>query len=221
MARATIDAARRSAGLSLIEVLFATALIGLVLGSVAMAARRGSAAFRRSAANAALDAHAARALQRIVRELAGARGATLLPTPDPPFGSAALEYQLALGHAGGDVLWSAPARLAAELEPGELDDGLDDDGDGLVDEHVVRMVRDVGLPGEQRVVLARGVRVLLEGELDNGADDNGNGLIDERGLSFDLVGGTLTVRLSVERLGPDGETMTRTLETSVMIRNDG
>jgi hypothetical protein len=67
--------------------------------------------------------------------------------------------------------------------------------------------------------LVNWVRELLEGELPNGLDDNGNGLIDESGLSFEIDGDTITIRLTLERFDAEGTLITRTVETAVTLKN--
>mgnify|MGYP000916787162 FL=1 len=59
----------------------------------------------------------------------------------------------------------------------------------------------------------------LEGEISNGIDDNGNGLIDERGLSFEVQGKMVVIRITIEKPGPEGTLSTKTLETRVTCRN--
>ncbi len=68
-------------------------------------------------------------------------------------------------------------------------------------------------------MLVNGVCRFLQGETQNSADDNGNGLEDEPGLCFDIEGGALNVRLSVARLDSNGQQVTRTVETSIALRN--
>ncbi|MEQ1892117.1 MAG: hypothetical protein ABL998_06210 [Planctomycetota bacterium] len=63
------------------------------------------------------------------------------------------------------------------------------------------------------------MRELAEGELDDGDDDNGNGLVDEEGLSFERTGGRLVIRLSLESLDSNGNSLVRTVQTSVRLRN--
>ena len=110
-------------------------------------------------------------------------------------------------------------RLELRYEDDEVDDGIDNDGDGVVDEGVLVLIQDWMGPTEQEVVLCHGVREFLEGETPNMLDDNGNGLIDERGFSVDLDGENLTFRLSLERVDASGNTVIRTLESSVWLRN--
>ena len=106
--------------------------------------------------------------------------------------------------------------------PGELDNGVDDNGNGLVDECRIEFQPDV--VGDPGLVIGWGsfVREYLEGEIPNGVDDNGNGLVDERGLclTYDNASGVLTVRLTLERLDPLGRPLTRTVETAVQVRNN-
>lgn len=118
----------------------------------------------------------------------------------------------------GRITWSA-TRVEFRLEPGEVDDGLDNDGNGLVDEGELVLVRDAGGADELEIVLANGVREHLEGELPNGVDDNDNGLVDERGITFERVGSDLRIRLTLETTGRDGRILTRTLETTAWSRN--
>lgn len=53
----------------------------------------------------------------------------------------------------------------------------------------------------------------------DGVDNNGNGLIDEEGLSFELDGSTLIIRLALEKVDHKGRTHTVSNETSVTFRN--
>jgi hypothetical protein len=71
----------------------------------------------------------------------------------------------------------------------------------------------------QEVVLCGSVRPRAPGEIANGIDDNGNGLVDEAGLSFELSGRTLTIRLTLERPDRVAGTLSRTVTTSVRLRN--
>ena len=210
---------RRRAGFTLLEMVIVMSLLLILMAAGAMTAKHGNAAFRRNAANNSLDSKSARTLQRIVAAVRGASNGSLVPSPDPPFGSATLDFQHAVGYAAGAVVWGPTIRVALELAPGEVDNGVDDNGDGLIDEGIVVRVENPGELNERRIVLARGVREFLEGETPNGLDDNGNGLIDERGLSFDESRNLLTVWLSVERTGSEGEIMTRTLQTAIALRN--
>lgn len=211
-------------GFTLIELLISFTLLVVVIGGVTMASQRGLALFESSALSTDVDARSARAIDRIVRELIGAGGTSFAPdltTPpgNPTVWSSTLDFQAAEDWQAGAIVWSAPSRIVLELAEAELDNGVDDNGDGLVDERRVVLLRAFGQPDEQRVVLVNGVQELLEGETANGLDDDGNGLVDEAGLSFDTAQGSLTVRLSVMRAGRDGRGVVRTHRDSVTLRN--
>lgn len=212
-------------GASLVETLIAVSMSLLLLGGVVQSTNRGLAAFRTGSANNDVESRAARALNRIVGELLGASAGNLQPdltTPpgNPTAWSTAIDFRVGEEWLAGAVQWSAPRRLAWVLASGELDNDLDDNGDGLADEGSIVFLEAPGTADERRVVLANGVRELLEGESLNGLDDNGNGLIDEGGLVFDLDGQVLTIRFSLERIGPEGS-IVRTQQVSIRLRNSG
>jgi len=159
----------------------------------------------------------------MAHEIGNAGRGSLFPNPQPVpgiqgLGTSTLDFQACVGTAGKVPLFGPVQRLALELEPSELDNGLDDDADGLVDEGLVTWTTDLGGPSPRRAVLATGVGELLEGELANGADDNGNGLTDEPGLVFDADGERLILRLTLQRTN-DGRVSVRTSETSILLRN--
>jgi hypothetical protein len=142
-----------------------------------------------------------------------------VPEPLAPWGSSTLDFQCNEGYGAGGVVWSAPVRLSFDYDGADPDDGADNDSDGLVDEGAIVRRVNPGSADETSVVLVNWVRELLEGELPNGLDDNGNGLIDESGLSFEIDGDTITIRLTLERFDAEGTLITRTVETAVTLKN--
>ena len=105
-------------------------------------------------------------------------------------------------------------------EPGDPDDGLDNDGDQVVDEKRVNWIENFGLPGQRTHILCNGVRDALEGEVaDNGIDDNANGLVDEEGLSITIDGERITIQLTLERQDSLGDHVQHTLRRVVALRN--
>jgi type II secretory pathway pseudopilin PulG len=217
--RATGNGRRARRGLTLVELVISMTMLTVILGAVALATLRGNDAYNTGRTVAELETRAQRIVSQIAQELRGARRAGLVPDPLPPFGSSTLDYQVNTGFAGGAVAWSAPLRISFDYSPGEVDDGADNDSNGIADEGSAVWRRNPGAANEERVVWGNWVREFLEGEVPNGADDNGNGLIDERGLCFQAAGDTLTIRLTLERRDPDQRLITRTVETAVGLRN--
>jgi hypothetical protein len=210
---------RRTSGFSLLELVVTATLVGLMLSSAGFLTLRSYQAYRATSASAGLETRSRRALTRVASELVGTSLGVLLPDPAGDFGTESQSYAKPVDFTGGAIVYGPTQRLEWQLEPGELDDGSDQDGDGLVDEGVLVLVRDAGGAGETSTVLARGLAEYLEGETSDGDDENGNQLIDERGFSVSRVDQVLTVRLTMQARQPDGRVASRTLETSIQLRN--
>jgi len=206
------------AGFSLIELLIAVGIVSLVLLAANMLSATGLGVFRTTSVQTGLDADVLRAIDRLSTEIAKADAGSLLP-PLPVDGTDDLSFQEVVGLVDGEPVWGPVQETSFEYETGEANDGIDNNSNGLVDEGVVVLLRDVGGPDERRAVLCHGVRELLEGEILNGVDDNGNGLVDEHGYCLQWVEGVLCVRLSVEEVDSTGQHVMRTLQTSVRMRN--
>jgi hypothetical protein len=206
-------------GLTLVEAAIALTLLMVVLFGAANVMRQAQGAFETGRALTALQTKTHRTLHRIADHLVPAELGSLDPVPGEVLASTTLGYRHPIGVDDTDIEWGPTLQLRLELDSGEVDDGLDNDGDGLRDESNLVWRREPGTPQEVRVVWCRDVRRNLEGEEPNLIDDNGNGLIDERGLAFQLVGDVLTIRLSLESPVPGGAPLVTTAQTSVRIRN--
>ena len=189
------------AGFTLVELTVAIALLALVSVNVTVVVRMSARGQAETMSASVLDDQAQRAMDQISFAIMGASRDRLFPADEMPSDTSRLRYEVNLGVEDGVVVWSDPqlielsadTQLAWRERPGEDD--------------------------ERRVVWCNAVRPFLEGEAVNGVDDNRNGLIDERGLSFVLEGDTVTIRLTLERQGPEGEPVTRTLTSIVTCRN--
>ena len=207
--------------MTLIELVIAMAMLGTFLGSLVLVLDRGSDAARAGMARQSVDGLARRTLDRMAAELVGAVADTLTPSASAPYGSSTLAFQRIGAYADGALQWGELVTFALALDDGELDDGKDNNGNGLVDERKLLMTREPEGGEALTSVIAHGVRELAEGEVSNGLDDNGNGLKDEAGLSFEHKSGRVIVRLSLEQCDMDGKHLVRTLQTSVRLRNQG
>lgn len=211
-------ARRAQGGFTVIELLIGLTLFtGLILlFTVTIGTITGT--YREGRAEGDLVARAHRAVTRVADRLAMAERDGLVGVPPAGFGATALQFHVAAGWAG-NTIWAPDEGVFWELERGELDDGRDNNGNGLADEGVVVWVQNLGLPEERRVVLASGVAELAEGETFNGLDDNGDGLIDEGGLSFAVEGDVVTVGLTLQTLDRDKRVLMRSARTAVAVRN--
>jgi prepilin-type N-terminal cleavage/methylation domain-containing protein len=211
-------AARR--GFTLLELVVATALLSLVLGAVGLVQMRARDASRNGIARDQVETACRRALDRVAEELQGVGHSMLFPDPSTNLGAGSLTYQHPTSvTAGGVVIWDNPSSLTLQLEPGEFDNGLDDNGDGLIDERELVLTQNIGTPQQRSVVLCKGIAELGQGETANGLDDNGNGVVDEAGFNVRKVGDLLTVRLTVQGPAGDGTVFTTSMQTSVVLHN--
>jgi hypothetical protein len=190
-------------GLSLVEVLIALGLMGLVLGNVYMVIGKGTKSYGVQTGDSVADAHARRTLDRVALAVVGASRSSIYDAMEAPFSGSEINYQTCLGVEDGVVVWSAPQRIALTNDTGRQ----------------VTWFEQPGLANERRVAWSNWVTQLFEGEVANGLDDNRNGLKDEKGLSFDLDGDSVIIRLTIEKPGVDGEPIVKTLQTRVTCRN--
>ena len=192
----------RKAGFTLLEVLITLALLGLVTSNLYMILGQSSDALSEKTYLHDTEVQARRTLDRITQALLGASQDTLYLTPAAPFSTSALNYESNLGIENGAIVWSDPARVDFEISNGQ-----------------VMWKENPDTQNERSQVWSRGVPEFLEGELLSGQDDNLNGLIDEGGLSFELSGNSVIVRLTIEKTAPSGESYSKTLESVVTCRN--
>jgi hypothetical protein len=162
-----------------------------------------------------LESTARNGLQRIRSLLRGATFASLEPKLTRPWYSERIDFQR---DEDGDGMLEPLERVEWRLDPGELDDGQDNDGDGLVDEGRVLWIASLGLADERTLVLVPSVARYHAGEVPNNLDEDGNGLVDETGLCFDFTDQVLRLHLSVET-AHEGVRLEEDLATLLYVRN--
>jgi prepilin-type N-terminal cleavage/methylation domain-containing protein len=197
--------ATRSArgGFTLLEVIVAVSLLALIVVNLSMVLGSGRKSYADTSARMNLEVQAHRAMDRIGLALMGATSESLWTTPSSPNSTDSMNYTMNLGWEGAEEVQSDPERI-------ERVDATS----------TVRWVQNPESEEERHVTWGNFISDFAEGEIPaNAIDDNGNGLIDERGLAFTLDGGSVLVRLTVERPGPEGTTIVRTLERRVTCRN--
>jgi len=207
-------------GFTLIEVMISTLLLATVMSAVVMMSKRNHDAYRQNTQQARIEQALQRGLMRAAVELRDSTATTLPAALAGNFGSSDFLFESAPDVNGGNLTFTSFGRLAFEYDNAEADDGVDNDGDGLIDEGLLVLWRDAGAGGaNRRLVLAKNVAELLDGEAPNAADDNGNGLVDEPGFVASVVGDVVTLRLTIEESTPGGGTISRSAESSVRLRN--
>ena len=192
----------RARGFTLIELSIAVVLMTILFVKLTLIVDEAMKVHRRESAAMALEDQTQLLLDRVAYAVIGSDPDELFPNPNLPFFSTRLEYRVSLGVEDGEIVWGDPEVI------------------GLVDEAPSQLYwgRKVGQVGEQIVVWCRTVAEYMQNEIENGADDNLNGLTDESGLSFVLDGASVTIRLTLERIGKEG-TSSYARETTVTCRN--
>ncbi|MFT5289471.1 MAG: prepilin-type N-terminal cleavage/methylation domain-containing protein [Planctomycetota bacterium] len=204
------------AAFTMVEMAIAMVILSSVMGSIFYVLESTTQAFRTGSVVARMDTDMEYVLQKACDAL---RSSDLTPAPNGT--ESGLDFQRAVGvDDAGTTHLGDPERIFFLYDDGELDNGVDDDNDGLIDEGNLYLVRDQdGMA--QTELLARDVVEAPPGErLGNGADDDGNGLIDDRGFSVVQENGHLTVRITLERVDPSSKrTIVTTSERTVTLRN--
>ncbi len=167
------------AGLGLLEVLVATAVLSVLVGIVYLLLQRSSDTYVNESVHLSLDGRARELLSEISRDLREAGPATL-KTGDPPVPVVAGQpvADLRFGMISGfdqvrrEAQFARPARYRWIPAPGESLNGSDDNGDGRIDEGVVektdpfgkttRVCSDVKAGGLKFVYTPHKVGVTLE-----------------------------------------------------------
>jgi prepilin-type N-terminal cleavage/methylation domain-containing protein len=206
-------------GLTLLEVAVCAAILGIIVMLAYPTLTTGMTAYGNEAASSDLERQARLVVDEIAESLSLAGRDSVSPDYEEPYSGNWVMFQKNEGYSCGAIQWGPTQVIHHEYDLDDAPDGMDNNGNGVVDEGRILWWQDVCTPWDDNVVLTRNVREYLEGEIPNGQDDNGNGLIDERGLCITRSGNVWTIRLSLEKACGDGQTIIRTVETSVRPRN--
>jgi len=210
----------KRSGFTLVEATIGIALLALVMGAAFIGMNGIAKGYSQEYKIQRMDGRARRAIKQIREFLEEAGRDMLTPAPASPLGAETIDFRRLTGFTDGAPVFGATQRILFELDPLEVENGEDDDGDGLIDEHQIVFVRNVDTALQSSTVVARSVSSYLEGESPTGNDDNDNGLIDERGLSLELVDGTMMViRLTIECESAGQQPLQQTAVAVIHLRN--
>ena len=213
----------RRGGFTLLEVMITLVIFVAILGLPTTLLTSSAELYHRSSVAAGLSEKGRVVLGDITDHLARTSSTSCVP-PVPPLPNVTVSdvrYEPIIGYAGGT--FPAPGlkeRIVLEYSAEDPDDGLDNDGDGRIDEGVAVLIVDPGTINEQRRILTDDVAEWGAGEIPgNGVDDNGNGWVDERGLAFGFSGERVTVLLTLERVDPKEGLILHSVERVIAFRN--
>ncbi|MFN0006330.1 MAG: type II secretion system protein J [Planctomycetota bacterium] len=213
---------RSTSGFTLLELGIAVSMLGVLLVGAVSIFESTRRVHEATTTDVDLESNVQRTLERIADLLQRSRRSNVLPASpgaQAPFSASQVDFTSVTSFVGGAAVWGAAQRIEFQYSPTDPDDGLDNDGDGIIDDGAVVWTTDLGLPTQRSMILCRGVTEFANGETQDATDQNGNGLIDERGLSFDFQGSSVTVRLTVSRVLNASRQSTRSAQRMITLRN--
>jgi hypothetical protein len=194
-------------------------LLSVILGSAALVSQTGAKTASQAELETRVQTRARRVLDRVAQQLNGAAQAQIAPDPGA-VGASSFSFRTVDSVSNAGVIaWSNTRRFDLLPDTGDADDGVDNDGDGGVDEKRLVFTLDAGLASQKQVTLAHDVRELMANELPNGLDDDGDGLADEPGFLVTRSGNLLTLRVTIEKFLADGRSAATTFQTAILLRN--
>jgi hypothetical protein len=180
--------------MSLLEVTIASLILVLLGGMSFLILRSSTVTTAWGTIHADLNGRARDLLDRMTREVADSSVMTFVPSF--PKDAPSLTFRRVTGYAAGKPTFGPPIAYMFVPDSGEIDNGIDDNRDGRVDEGAVARSEGGGRP----VVICRDVR--------------------KGGLAItQAFGNTLTIRLVLERRDADGRPVTYVRQTTVQVRN--
>ncbi len=178
------------AGFTLLEIVIVFAVTLILCAAVYGLAGTGGAALSSSSIQSDLDNSLRQGVESMISEVGQSGAGTFSPAlPASLPGNSALSFQKNLGYSGGTITWGPVITYQFEYEPGETNNGLDDNNNGVVDEGIL-----VRIEGSRRRVLCKWVK--------------------EGGVQFALSGRKLTIRIEGIRRDKNRRTHTAFQETT-------
>ena len=194
--------AQRRTGFTLIEVMIALSILGLIVANVSLVMRTSASSAEAGVRINQLENQAGSTMDRIANAIMASSSDGITPAPAAPDSERYLDFKRNVGIEDGAIIWGNDERISLDEDTGQ-----------------VVWIENRDSEAERRIVWSNWVSNYLEGELPNGEDDNDNGLEDETGLSFDMEGRKVTIRLTLSQTAPEGREYSKTLVTRVTARN--
>ena len=212
------------AGLTFVEASLAVALTGLISGASVLLMTSASSAASQERTRDELAAEARRAINQIGDVLSRGSADSVGAQPEGVFFQQLQAQQI--DSVGGVPTPGDVHLIQFQYSPVDPNDGVDNDGNGVVDDGIIVWVRNPG-PGQLSQVICRNVRETALGEVSgNGLDDNGDGLADEPGLSIDFPPdfpasrSFFRVQLTLEQVDRQGRVVTTSAQRVIAFNNN-
>ncbi|MFT7678334.1 MAG: prepilin-type N-terminal cleavage/methylation domain-containing protein [Planctomycetota bacterium] len=200
---------KSTSGFTLMEVMIAMTILGLLLANVGLVSRAGTRAAQSGLFEQLIEDELEQGLDRVRLALMSSTAANLYPTFAAPLSQDYIEFSTSLGYENNMLVESEPERISWKAQGS---------GGQLVWE------QNFDQPSKRRVVWSNSVPMLQMGEIANELDDNGNGLQDEPGIAFSVEAeasnqAQVYVHLTIEKTNPDGKQVPTARSINVTCRN--
>ena len=193
-------------GFTIVELLIALAIFGLLISNVWMVTKAGKSAAESGIFKMSLDDELNLTVDRISLALMAANNDDLELDATQPFTTDRVVYSSSLGMNDGEVVRGPIEEIQWLPTQGE-------DGRVVWSEEPVAAAR-------REVNWSRNVPNVYEGESDgNGVDDNDNGVADEGGLGFTREGARVEIYVTIERVNSEGKRVPNSTVRPVTCRN--
>lgn len=194
------------AGFTIVELLIAFAIFGLLLVNVWMVMKASKSAAESGIFRMSLDDELNLTVDRISLALMAANNDDLELDATEPFTTDRVVYSSSLGLNDGEVVRGPVEEI--QWLPTEGDDGR------------VVWSEEPAEAARREVNWSRNVPDVYEGESDgNGVDDNHNGVADEGGLGFTREGSRVEIYVTIERVNSEGKRVPNSTVRPVTCRN--
>lgn len=182
----------RQGGVTLLELLIAAAILAVIGAMMMSILLTTSNTYNSEVSAVTLDQNGRWAMDRITEDVRGAVASTrqIVVTG----ADTSVTFRPNVGYFGGALQLGNPITYKVQLMPGEIDDGLDNNGNGLIDER-------------QLVRIQNGVTTAISPWVQKG----GFRVVD--------LGQSLSITLVLEKTDGAGKTNQRTLTSQVQFRN--
>ena len=199
----------RKAGFTLVELMIAITIFGLISVNIAMVSRTSSKATESDMFRQLLDSELDQTLERIRLALMAAAADNVYPQIPAPLSESHIDYSTSVGVNNGKLVLGSPERIRwiASQDKGR-----------------VTWTHAVGQPEENEIQWSGNVPILQDKEVVNERDDNFNDLVDEPGLSFHVEHADdkelqIYVTLTVSKEDSSGSTIPVHRRVNVTCRN--
>ena len=179
-------------GTTLIEIMIVALSIALLLLVLYQTFFAGADYASAETTDASLSGAGRQLMESLLLDLGNAGLATF--SPPTPQQSTSVSFRTNVGFANGKILFGDPIRYEFQYAPGEVDNQMDDNGDGRIDEGVLTRTE-------------RGDTVILCRD------------IAENGFSVTQSGSRMEIQLALQKVDAKGRVVNRTRKLAVQVRN--